>query len=90
MKIISLIPIIILAGCSSTPVAVKINNPYDFPASLMEDCREPEFISPEAKLSENLKVMIDNNTKSTECRVLKKALSELIQKRKEIFDQSNK
>lgn len=80
----------LLAGCSSTPIAVKTSNPYDFPASLLEDCKEPEFINPEMKLSENLKTMIDNNTKSTECRVLKKALSELIQKRKEIFDESNK
>lgn len=81
---------LLVAGCSSTPVVVKSNNPYDFPESLMSDCKDPEFINPEAKLSENLKTMIDNNTKSTECRVMKKALSEMIQKRKEIFDQSNK
>ena len=90
MKKLSLLSIILLAGCSSTPVAVKLANPYDFPASLLADCRDPEFINPEAKLSENLKTMIDNNTKSTECRVMKKALSELIQKRKEIFDETNR
>lgn len=85
-----LLSLLLLAGCSSTPVAVKTSNPYDFPDSLMSDCKDPEFINPEAKLSENLKTMIDNNTKSTECRVMKKALSELIQKRKELFDQSTK
>lgn len=90
MTKLSLLSILLLVGCSSTPVAVKMNNPYDFPASLMEDCKNPEFINPDMKLSDNLKIMIENNTKSTECRVTKKALSELIQKRKEIFDESNK
>lgn len=85
-----LILTLLLAGCSSTPVAVKFSNPYDFPQSLLQDCKDPEFISPEAKLSDNLKIMIDNNTKSTECRVTKKALTELLQKRKEIFDEANK
>lgn len=90
MKKMLLLLCLALAGCSSTPIAVKINNPYDFPESLMEPCREPEFINPDAKLSDNLKIMIENNTKSTECRITKKALTELIQKRKEIFDNSNK
>ena len=85
-----LLPLLLLVGCSSTPVAVKFNNPYEFPASLIEDCKDPEFINPEAKLSENIKTMIENNTKSTECRVTKKALTELIQKRKEIFDSTGK
>lgn len=85
-----LLSLLLLAGCSSTPVAVKTNNPYDFPPSLLQDCKDPEFISPEAKLSDNLKIMIDNNTKSTECRVTKKALTELLQKRKEIFDETSK
>lgn len=85
-----LLPLLLLAGCSSTPVAVKLSNPYDFPPSLMEECKDPEFISPEAKLSDNLKIMIENNTKSTECRITKKAITELIQKRKQIFDETGK
>lgn len=90
MKKLSLIAVLLLVGCSSTPVAVKQHNPYDFPQSLLEDCKDPEFISPEAKLSDNLKIMIENNTKSTECRVTKRALTEMIQKRKEIFNNANK
>lgn len=90
MKKYLLLTTLLLTGCASTPVAVKLNNPYEFPPSLLEDCKDPQFINPELKLSENLKIMIENNTKFTECRVTKKALTELIQKRKEIFDASSK
>lgn len=90
MKKLSLICVLMLVGCSSTPIAVKMNNPYDFPQSLLEDCKEPELINSESKLSENLKIMVENNTKFTECRVTKKALIESIQSRKQIFDKSNK
>ena len=81
--------VLLLSGCS-TIVPVKIENPYDFPQSLMEDCKDPDFINPESKLSDTIKVIIENNTRSTECRVTKRALSELIQKRKEIFEKSMK
>ena len=89
-NILILSSILALAGCASNPIAVKMNNPYDFPPTLLENCKEPEFLNPEAKLSENLKVMIDNNVKSAEIRISKKALAEMIQKRKEIFDATNK
>ena len=81
--------VLLLTGCS-TIVPVKMENPYDFPQSLMEDCKDPEFINPESKLSETIKVIIENNTRSTECRISKRALSELIQKRKEIYDKTVK
>ena len=81
--------VLLLTGCS-TIVPVKMENPYDFPQTLMEDCKDPEFINPESKLSETIKVIIENNTRSTECRISKRALSELIQKRKEIYDKTVK
>ena len=86
---LTLLSVLLLTGCS-TVVPVKMDNPYLFPQTLMEDCKDPEFISPEAKLSDTIKVIIENNTRSTECRVTKKALSEMIQQRKEIFDKSMK
>lgn len=88
MKLI-LLATLLLAGCSTT-VPVKMQNPFDIPPSLMQDCRDPEMLNPEAKFSENVKIMIDNNTKATECRVAKRALNELIQQRKDIFDKSVK
>lgn len=89
MNIKFLLPLILLTGCS-TVVPVTMSNPYDFPKSLMEECQEPEILNPESKLSENLKVIIENNTKSTECRITKKALHELIQQRKEIYEKATK
>jgi PBP1b-binding outer membrane lipoprotein LpoB len=89
MKLTLLIPTLLLSGCS-TFVPVTMNNPYDFPKSLLEECQEPDFISQESKFSDNLKVIIDNNTKATECRVTKKALNELIQQRKEIYEKVSK
>ena len=89
MKPLILLSVALLAGCS-TIVPTKIDNPYDFPQSLMEDCKDPEFINPESKLSETIKVIIENNTRSTECRLSKKALSEMIQKRKEVFEKNSK
>lgn len=86
MKYIILVPSIFLFGCTSF-LPVSVNDPYDFPKSLLEECKEPELLIPEGKFSDNLKVIIDNNTKATECRVTKKALNELIQKRKETFNQ---
>lgn len=88
MKPILLVPIL-LVGCS-TAVPVTTHNPYDIPHSLMQDCKDPEMLNPEAKFSDNVKIMIDNNTKATECRVAKRALNELIQQRKDIFDKSIK
>ena len=89
MKLGSILLLLALTGCS-TIVPVKMDNPYDFPQSLMEDCKDPEFINPESKLSETIKVIIENNTRSTECRLSKKALSEMIQKRREIYEKSSK
>ena len=90
MKIYYVVFALILTGCSTTKVPVKIDNPFEFPQSLLEECREPEYLNPEMKLSENLKIMIENNTKFTECRVTKKALNELIKLRKESFDRNVK
>ena len=85
-----ILAVLLLTGCSTTQVPVKINNPYVFPASLVEECKEPEFINPEAKLSDTVKIIVENNTKFTECRVTKRSLVELIQQRKEIFDRPSK
>lgn len=90
MKLILALSILALAGCSTTSIPVTLNNPYEFAPSLLEECKDPDFINPENKFSENIKVMIENNTKATECRVAKKALNEIIQMRREIFQKSVK
>ncbi len=90
MKHVILISALALVGCSSTPIAVVMKNPYEFPPSLLDECKEPEFIDPTLKLSDNIKIMVDNNTKHTECRVAKKALNEIIQMRKEVYNKDMK
>jgi hypothetical protein len=89
MKLLLILSILAFAGCSTT-VPVTTNNPYEFAPSLLEECKDPEFINPEGKLSDNVKIMIDNNTKATECRVAKKALNETIQMRREIYQKTLK
>lgn len=78
-----------LTGCS-TIIPVKMNNPYEFPPMLLEDCKEPELINPDSKFTEILKIIVENNTKFTECRVTKKALAETIKQRKDLFDNTLK
>jgi hypothetical protein len=91
MKKLAILSIVLLmTGCATTPVAVKMNNPYDFPPALLEDCKDPEMLIPDAKLSDNVKKMVDNNVKAAECRITKRALTEMILKRKEIFDKNQK
>lgn len=89
MRTILALTVITLAGCSTT-VPVVANNPYDIAPSLLEECKDPEFINSESKLSDTIKIMIENNTKATECRVAKKALNEIIQMRREIYQKSIK
>lgn len=89
MKLILALTVIALAGCT-TAVPVVASNPYEFAPSLLEECKDPEFINSESKLSDTIKIMIENNTRFTECRVAKKALNEIIQMRREIYQQSIK
>lgn len=90
MKLLLILSAIVATGCSTTTVPVTFNNPYEFAPSLLEECKDPEFINPENKLSETIKTMIENNTKATECRVAKRALNETIQMRREIYQNTIK
>jgi hypothetical protein len=88
MKAFILLPVVaLLTGCA-TPVAVQAPRVLDFPASLLADCEQGEFLDPQKQLSENLKTMVDNNTKWAECRISKKILIDSIKMRQEITNQS--
>ena len=58
--------ILILAGCTSTPV--KRNFPA-VPAELMEMCPDLKKTEPTEKLSEVLKVVVDNYGQYHECKI---------------------
>jgi hypothetical protein len=86
-KIILLSAVLLLTACA-TPVPVQAPRVLDFPASLLTDCEQGEFLDPKKQLSENLKTMIDNNTKWAECRLSKKILIDSIKIRQEITDKT--
>ena len=75
--------VLALAGCASKPVAVEAPRVLEFPASLLGDCEDGIFLSPDKALSENLKTMIDNNVKWAECRLSKRILVDSIKMRQE-------
>ena len=89
MRTLLALSVLALTACS-TAVPVTMSNPYEFAPSLLEECKDPEFINAESKLSDTIKIMIENNTRATECRVAKKALNEIIQMRREVYQKSIK
>ena len=84
MKYLLLLSVAFIAGCASKPVAVEAPKVLEFPASLMTDCQEGVFLQPDKPLSDNLKIMIDNNVKWAECRLSKRILIDSIKMRQEV------
>jgi len=75
--------ILILAGCSSTPV--KRNFP-SVPAELMEMCPDLKKTEPTEKLSEVLKVVVDNYGQYHECKIKVSTWIEWYNAQKNIFE----
>ncbi len=82
-NLLIILSLVTLGGCASKPVAVNSPKVLEFPASLLVDCEEGVDISQDKVLSENLKIMIDNNVKWAECRLSKRILVESIKMRQE-------
>jgi hypothetical protein len=75
--------ILILAGCSSTPV--KRNFPA-VPSELMESCPDLKKTEPTEKLSEVLKVVVDNYGQYHECKIKVDTWVEWYNMQKNIFE----
>jgi hypothetical protein len=75
--------ILILAGCSSTPV--KRNFPA-VPSELMESCPDLKKTEPTEKLSEVLKVVVDNYGQYHECKIKVDTWVEWYKMQKNIFE----
>ena len=84
MKILILLPVLLLAGCLST-APVKRNFP-EVPKDLMESCPDLKTTQPTEKLSEVLKVVVDNYGQYHECRIKVEAWVEWYNKQQEIFN----
>jgi hypothetical protein len=84
MKILLVaLTILILAGCSSTPV--KRNFPA-VPSELMETCPDLKKTEPTEKLSEVLKVVVDNYGQYHECKIKVDTWVEWYKMQKNIFE----
>jgi hypothetical protein len=82
-RLVLLIPIILLAGCLSTPV--KRNFP-EVPKELMEACPDLKTVEQTEKLSEVLKVVVDNYGQYHECKIKVDTWMEWYKTQKQIFD----
>lgn len=83
-KFLVLIPILFLAACSTvTPVDRKFPA---VPTDLMEACPDLKQTQPTDKLSDVLKVVVDNYGQYHECRIKLDAWIEWYNKQQQIFN----
>jgi hypothetical protein len=82
-RLLLLIPIILLAGCLATPV--KRNFP-EVPKEIMEACPDLKTVEQTEKLSEVLKVVVDNYGQYHECKIKVDTWMEWYKTQKQIFD----
>lgn len=82
-KLLLLIPALLLTGCLTTPV--KRNFP-EVPKELMEACPDLKAVPETEKLSEVLKVVVDNYGQYHECKIKVDTWVEWYKTQKQIFD----
>lgn len=89
MKKLLIIPIIALAGCTTTavPVAPKFPNA---PELLLEDCPPLNTLPEGAKLSDLMRTDVKNMVQYHECSRKNKAWVEWFNEQKKIFEQATK
>jgi alpha-L-arabinofuranosidase len=83
-RLVLLIPIVLLAGCLTT-TPVKRNFP-EVPKELMEVCPDLKTTEQTEKLSEVLKVVVDNYGQYHECKIKVDTWMEWYKTQKQIFD----
>jgi hypothetical protein len=82
-KLLLILPIILLTGCLATPV--KRNFP-EVPKELIEACPALKKTEPTEKLSEVLKVVVDNYGQYHECKIKVDTWVEWYKTQKDIFE----
>lgn len=84
MKIIALLTVVLLAGCSAVPVARHFP---EVPDELKVACTDLGEVNPATdKLSDVVSVVTDNYSKYHECRIKVDTWNEWYKSQKEIFD----
>ena len=84
MKLLSLILVIVLTGCS-TAVPVKRNFP-EIPSELMEKCPDLKQTEATTKLSDVLQVVTENYSTYHECNIKAETWIDWYKAQKEIFE----
>ena len=82
-KLLLLIPMLLLTGCLTTPV--KRNFP-EVPKELVEACPDLKTVPETEKMSQVLKVVVDNYGQYHECKIKVDTWVEWYKTQKEIFD----
>jgi hypothetical protein len=83
MKLLMIVPILLLSACAtSVPVTVKFP---EVPINLMETCPDLKKSEPTEKLSDVLKVVVENYGQYYECRVKLDTWIEWYKSQKQIF-----
>ncbi len=83
-RLLLLVPVVLLTGCLVT-TPVKRNFP-EVPKELMEACPDLKKTDPTEKLSEVLKVVVDNYSQYHECKIKVDTLAEWYKTQKDIFE----
>lgn len=83
-KFLVLVPILMLAACSTT-TPVKRNFP-DVPTEQLESCPNLKQTEQTDKLSDVLKIVVDNYGQYHECQIKADAWIEWYKKQKDIFN----
>jgi len=83
-KLLLVLPVFLLSGCLLT-TPVKRNFP-EVPKELMEACPDLKKTEPTEKLSEVLKVVVDNYGQYHECKIKVDTWVEWYKTQKQIFE----
>ncbi len=83
-RLLLLMPVVLLTGCLVT-TPVKRNFP-EVPKELMEACPDLKKTDPTEKLSEVLKVVVDNYSQYHECKIKVDTWAEWYKTQKDIFE----
>lgn len=82
-KLLFLVPVLFLVGCVATPVH---RNFPEVPVELMEACPDLKTVPDTDKLSDVLKVVVDNYGQYHECRLKVDSWIEWYNSQKQIFN----
>lgn len=86
-KLLIALVVVLLTGCAMFQQAVPVKRNFpEVPKELMESCPDLKKTEPTQKLSEVLKVVVDNYGQYHECRIKGDTWVEWYKTQKEIFE----